>query len=290
MGGYMRLRLASSILASVLLVGTGAAATPPTAGRGPSATGMVSVRAERPITRPAPSERLATGGDGALVRSGACPSGATCFKDASGAEWVGRPTPEDDDGRDRAGNEHAIAAIYRLAEPAFGTVAPEVRVAKIDGKPFLLSKRVVLGEPRSLNDAQLKQFADGFVIDAWLASWNVGGVWQLAVDAFGRPVRIDGSGGGLFRARGASKDTAFADQVPELETMRDPLHATSYAFRKLSDRDVKDQLRRFAAWYPSHKREVDALVDATTLRPDAASELKRKLATRAAWLIAKSKR
>jgi len=284
MPGYMRLRLATSTLATVLLTVVGAAATPPAAGHGPAA---VAVRAERPAARPA----LIGASDGnAFVRSAVCPSGATCFKDASGAEWIGRPASDDDDGRDHAGNEHAISAIYRLAEPTFGTVAPEVRFTKVDGKPYLLSKKIVLGETRSLSDAQLKQFADGFVVDAWLASWNVGGPWQLAVDAFGRPVRIEGSGGGLFRARGAAKDAAFGEQVPELESMRDPLHPTSYAFRKLSDRDVKDQVKRFAAWYPAHKREIEALVDATSLRPEAATELKRKLAARAAWLIARSKR
>ena len=280
----MRLRLSLSILVSVLLTGAGAAATPHGQAAAPMA---MSVRAERPSVPAAPT----VGGDGGgLVRSGACPSGATCFKDASGAQWIGKPAPDDVDGLDRTGNDHAIAAIYRLAEPAFGTVVPEVRVTKIDGKSYVLSKKVALGEARPLSDDQLKQFADGFVVDAWLASSNAGGVWQLAVDAMGRPVRIEGGGGGLFRAHGASKDAGFADKVTELETMRDPLRATSYAFRKLADRDVKDQLRRFAAWYPTHRREVDAAVDATPLRPAAATELKRKLAARAAWLIARAKR
>ena len=273
MPGYMRLRLCSSILAIVLLTGAVAAAAPSTAGRGPAVTQMLAVRAESP--------------DG-FVRSGG--GATTSFKDAGGADWIGKPAPGDDLGRDRTGNDHAIAGIYKLAEPTFGTLAPEVRIGTIEGKAYVLSKKIALGESRPLNDDQLKQFADGFVVDAWLASSNVGGPWQLAVDGFGRPVRIEGGGGGLFRAGGASKGGAFANQVTELQTMRDPLRATSYGFRKLADRDVKEQLRRFAAWYPTHKGDVDALIDATTLRPAAASELKRKLAVRAAWLIARSKR
>ena len=57
-----------------------------------------------------------------------------------------------------------------------------------------------------------------------------------------------------------------------------------------TDRDVKQQLQKFAVWYPAHRAEVDATIDGTTMSPQAATALKTKLAARAQWLISQAKK
>ena len=212
------------------------------------------------------------------------------FKDSAGGDWRGKAGRGDAQELDRLGNEHATVAIYRLAESAFGTATPEVRAIEIDGKPFLLAKKIPLDDAATFSDEQLKQFGSGFVIDAWLANWDVGGAWQLTADVSGRPVRTVAGGGGLFRPSGEPKGAAFTDQVSELRSMRDPLKPTSFGFRKVTGKDVKEQLQKFAAWYPAHRAEIDGAIDGTSLGPAASSTLKTKLAARAEWLIKQTKK
>ena len=217
-------------------------------------------------------------------------NGGQWFKDNLGGDWFGKPGKGDPLDMDRMGNEHATAGIYKVAEGAFGTSAPELRVTTIEGKAFLMSKKIPLSESKQFTEEQLKKFGDGFVIDAWLANWDIGGGWQLTADASGKPVRVDGGGAGLFRARGEPKGAAFGDEVGELTTMRDPLRPISAGFRKVTDKDVKDQIQKFASWYPAHKGEVDAAIDGTSMSPVAATQLKTKLANRAQWLINQAKK
>lgn len=272
---YMRVLVVASLLAGVFLTGAAGAAPARSASRKVAAHGSAKAVASSPS---------------AFVKSGPAAAGAQPFKDASGAEWLGRPGKGDEHDVDRLGNEHVVSAIYRLAESTFGTTAPEVRFAKIDGKPFLLSKKIPLSETKTFTDEQLKRFADGFVIDAWLGSSDAGGAWQISVDAAGRPLRTEGTGGGLFRARGEPKGVAFADEVAELQSMRDPLRPASFAFRKLTEQDLKDQLQKFATWYPAHKSEVEAAIDGSVMSAASSATLKAKLAARAQWLVAQSKK
>jgi len=212
-------------------------------------------------------------------------NGGHWFKDSQGADWFGKPGKGDGRDLDRIGNEHAVSRIYRVANGAFGTYAPELRYATVDGRSYLMSKRIPLSDTKTFSNEQMKKFGDGFVIDAWLANWDIGVPWQLVADSSGKVVRIDGGGGGLFRARGEPKGAALADSVGELKTMRDPSRPGSTGFRGLTDRDVNEQLVKFAQWYPTHKDEIDAAIDGTTMSPAAAKELKTKLAARAEWLI-----
>lgn len=228
---------------------------------------------------------------GAYVRNGTRDpakdgsNGGQWFKDSAGGDWFGKPGKGDAHEIDRLGNEHAINRIYHVTADAFGTRAPEQTPAMIDGKPYLMSKKLSLANQQSFGAEQMKRFGDGFVVDAWLANWDIGGSWQLFADASGHMVRIDSGGGGLFRARGEPKGDHFGTAVTELQSMRDPAHATSHAFQKLSNDEVKSQLQKFAAWYPAHRAEVDRAIDGSGMSPPAAFTLKTKLAARAAWLI-----
>ena len=177
-----------------------------------------------------------------------------------------------------------MSGIYRAASGTFGTVAPEVRAALVDGKPFLMSKKIPLASGTFTAD-QVKHFGAGFVIDAWLANWDVGVKGQPAADTSGRVLRIDCGGGGLFRARGEPKGAAFGATVGELATMRDPKLASSDAFRTLTDADVKQGLKTFAVWYPAHHGEVEAAIDSSGMSPTLAATFKATLNARAQYLI-----
>ena len=118
----------------------------------------------------------------------------------------------------------------------------------------------------------------------------MGGGWQLTADVAGKPVRLGTGGGGLFRASGEPKGAAFGDQVTELQSMRDPLKPTSYGFRKVTGKDVKDQVRKFASWYPAHRAEIETAIDGASMSAASAITLKTKLAARAAWLMKQAKK
>ena len=288
----MRVYIALSMTAGAFLTCSLAAAAAP--GRSPRSATLATTSAHaraRSVEVPASSEATPQATPTTFVRTGAkTASGPRWFKDADGGVWLGKPAKGDEHNLDRIGNEQAAFGIYRLAEGSFGTATPEVQLVKVEGKPLLLSKKVPLSEARSFSEDQLRRFGDGFVIDAWLANWDIGAAWQLAADASGKPVRTEGAGGGLFRTRGDPKGSAFTDEVLELQTMRDPLRATSFAFRKVSDRDLKEQIQRFAGWYPAHKSEIETLIDATTMSAASAVALKTKLGTRAQWIIARARK
>jgi hypothetical protein len=215
-------------------------------------------------------------------------NGGQWFKDSAGGDWFGKPGKGDAMQVDRLANEQVVTAIYRVASDTFGTLAPVVRGALVDGKPYMMSQKIALSPATSLTPDQTKRAGDGFVIDAWLANWDIGVAGQLKTDTMGRVVRVDGGGGGLFRARGELKGAAFGASVDELTTMRDPTRPSSSAFRSVTDADVKQGLQKFAVWYPMHKEAVQAAIDSSGMSPAVATELKSKLAARANWLISRA--
>jgi hypothetical protein len=129
-------------------------------------------------------------------------NGGQWFKDSAGAEWFGKPGKGDAPELDRLGNEQAMSRIYHAASGTFGTIAPDVRAAIVDGRAYLMSRKLPLAPGAPISADQLKRFGEGFVIDAWLANWDIGVPSQLVADVSGRMLRVDGGGGGLFRARG----------------------------------------------------------------------------------------
>lgn len=63
--------------------------------------------------------------------------------------------------------------------------------------------------------------ADGLIMDAWLANWDVVGLENdnLLVDTEGRSIRIDQGGALTTRSRGEPKGEAFGNTVGEIETL-----------------------------------------------------------------------
>ena len=94
--------------------------------------------------------------------------------------------------------------------------------------------------------------ADGLIMDAWLANWDVVGLENdnLLVDTEGRAIRIDQGGALTTRAQGAPKGEAFGNTVGEIETlpaMNEALSGASPAqlrrgfqnLESISEQDIK---------------------------------------------------
>lgn len=117
--------------------------------------------------------------------------------------------------------------------------AAGVRVAKvdllepvcinIDGKD-VGNYSVLVSEMENVEDihvramTQLKGLKEGFLIDAWLANWDVIGNYPLTSlnvkDLNGHAFRLDTGGTLFYRATGGPKGSAWNDNVDELVSMR----------------------------------------------------------------------
>lgn len=180
-----------------------------------------------------------------------------------------------------ASNEIAASALYRLA----GVDVPQVLAAK--GAPGLGSGLQTMSElvPNAksdlgvkLNDpAYLKKIQDSFAVDAWLANWDVAGLGfdNIVTDANGDPHRIDVGGALLFRAQGAPKGTAFGDEVPEIDTLRDPVKNPKSAklFAGMTDAEIAQSVTKVTAISDD---QIDKIVSQAGLPSSVAARLKKR--------------
>lgn len=102
---------------------------------------------------------------------------------------------------------------------------------------------------RSLKSQVKKQLQEGFVIDCWLANWDVIGIEQENIIAScidEKAYRVDNGGALSFRAQGSRKES-FNYKVTELETMRDRQvnYQAARCFDSLSDNDVAVQIYHY---------------------------------------------
>jgi hypothetical protein len=126
-----------------------------------------------------------------------------------------------------------------------------------------------------------KQIQDGFVIDAWLANWDVAGLGNdnIVINDKGEAFRIDVGGSLLFRAQGGDKGDKFSDEVTEIDTLRDYNRnpRSGALFGDMTDEDLKASAAKLLE---ISSDDIDSLVDAAGFDPDASSELKSKLKAR----------
>lgn len=138
------------------------------------------------------------------------------FQDKSGQEWYCKfPS---DPGVVR--NEFLAAKFYQM----LGVAVPSLKLVEKDGKLGIASKWVDGLKNGMANDLSFAPgTADGFVVDAWLANWDVVGLSNdnLKIGKDGQAVRVDAGGALLYRAQGGEKGTDFGDDVPELDTLKD---------------------------------------------------------------------
>lgn len=161
----------------------------------------------------------------------------------TGVKWyIKRPSnPE------QARNEVLAGALYRLA----GIDTPELRLTRHQGQTAIASRIVdglEVGSPAQL--AAAAGTAEGFVVDAWLANWDVVGLgFDNLLLKGGRAWRVDTGGALRFRAQGGLKGQAFGDQVLELDSLRNPAtnRQAAAVFGKLTPSQIEDGVRRVLA-------------------------------------------
>lgn len=148
-------------------------------------------------------------------QAGSNPGGV--FRDSLGQDWYVK-LPKS---ADIAKNEVLAGKLYAAA----GIRVPELKQVTVGGKLGVAS-RIIPGL-RQARDAlimgEVDGIHDGFIVDAWLANWDVVGLLydNLVVDAEGQPVRVDVGGALLYRAQGEPKGKAFGGKVGELTSLID---------------------------------------------------------------------
>jgi hypothetical protein len=191
---------------------------------------------------------------------------------------VGRPTVDTkfyvktSKSPEHARNEALANDLYELA----GVSVPNVAVGK-DGNT--ISSEIVTGDsvqPLSnvLSDPDImKRVREDFVIDAWLANWDVAGLGldnMVIVD--GQPYRIDAGGALLYRAQGNPKGNKFGNEVTELDSLTNPSVNPQAAkvFGKVTPGEMADGAQRLAAISP---QQIINAVEAQNLDKSLADKL-----------------
>jgi SPP1 gp7 family putative phage head morphogenesis protein len=134
------------------------------------------------------------------------------FQDTeTGVQWyVKRPKTAE-----HARNEVLAGRLYQLA----GIDVPELQLTTFEGVAAVASR--IIPNLTKGSAAQLANAADGFVVDAWLANWDVvGATFDNLLLRAGVPVRVDTGGALRFRAQGALKGKAWGTKVDELDSLR----------------------------------------------------------------------
>lgn len=147
-------------------------------------------------------------------KKGSNPGGLFRHK-VTGEEWYLK-FPDSDL---NAKNELLANRLYRMA----GIDVPETTILRrLDGSIGVASKweSDLALERLPSNLAKAKGVKEGFVVDAWLANWDVVGsnYDNLLLRASGSAVRIDSGGALLYRAKNGLKGSAFGSEVGELKS------------------------------------------------------------------------
>ncbi len=167
-------------------------------------------------------------------------------------------------------NEQLADNIYRAA----GLPTPETKIVRVEGTYGHASRILDGHEPSQEEYARLLK--SGFVIDAWLANWDIAAKTDntLVAKSDGKIVRIDNGGALLFRARGERK-TDFGSIVIELETMK-------RSYGELTDEAIKEQL---ASLRQFTNERIDHLVDGVRLKTADRDRLKQTLKDRRDYIL-----
>jgi hypothetical protein len=122
-----------------------------------------------------------------------------------------------DDNADRLKNEELAGKLYELA--GVRTLEPRI-VPDVEGKQAL---QTFWAEDLGSTEQVVWKAKRGFVVDAWLANWDVVGLdfTNIQADPAGNLVRTDVGGALRYRAMGAPKPPLTAE-VQELTSLRDP--------------------------------------------------------------------
>lgn len=202
--------------------------------------------------------------------------GGKWFKDKKGDYWFGKHYDGD---TDRVAGEHLTNQLYKV----FGIKTPETKTVEVDGETYMMSRDVGGSEGSFTSLPKAKGVMEGFVVDAWLANWDVVG---LDADNMriveGEAYRVDNGGSLIWRAQGEPKK--FDAVVNEINSMREPDKPAGRVFGKLSDATVCGHLKSFVNTYKKNKAQIAKLVAAAPLSATAKKAILKGLKERAEWL------
>lgn len=191
------------------------------------------------------------------------------FQDTeTGVQWyIKQPSSADN-----ARNEVLASKLYQAA----GLEVPELQVIDWQGQTSVASRIVDgLEQADPSNLARAKGAGDGFVVDAWLANWDVVGLdYDNLLLRGSQVVRVDTGGALRYRAQGSQKGAAWGSQVAELDSLRNPQINSQAAqvFGNVSREDLIDGARTVLAvseddirdlvrvYGPTSQGEADSLV------------------------------
>lgn len=184
-------------------------------------------------------------------QKGSNPGGT--YKDTdTGATWyVKQPSNPD-----MARNEVLAAKLYELA----GVDVPELHIIQLNGVESIASKIVDgLAKGTAADLAKAAGTAEGFVVDAWLANWDVVGLgYDNLLLKGARIMRVDTGGALRYRAQGGLKGNAFGNDVTELQSLRDPsLNRQAHSvFGNLTDAQIEAGAVRVIAITDEQIRQI----------------------------------
>ncbi len=134
--------------------------------------------------------------------------------------------------------EYIANSVYEK----LGIKAVQSEIVEIDGRqavaaPEVVGARECLKQEQQVNPDVQK----GFVADAFLANWDViGQQCDNIVRGDDGLYRIDNGGSLIFRAQGGAKEYS-PNNIPELESMRDPRFTSGEVFNDITDRQIREQ-------------------------------------------------
>ena len=161
----------------------------------------------------------------------------------TGQKWYIK-TPENED---FSRNEILTGKLYKLA----GVDTPDTQMIEFEGKPSIASKIIddLAADKNGLVNDKIAGVKDNFVIDAWLANWDVIGLkYDNLLVKNGKAYRVDTGSGLRYRAQGGKKGKDFGNTVIEIETLRDASinpQATS-VFKSVTKEDIEAGVARLA--------------------------------------------
>lgn len=144
---------------------------------------------------------------------------------------------------------------------ALGVAVPEITIS--EDKTETAAKIEESVPWRSLASGEVKeqvkhQIRKNFVIDAWMANWDVGHADNVRVTADGTPIRVDLGGALDYRAQGKSKISSLTPEVNELQTMRSAVvnQESHEMFYGLTKEEEHDGVKRLLGLHPDSIRDI----------------------------------
>lgn len=190
-------------------------------------------------------------------------------------------------------NEYLTNQLYTTFGKKAG--APDSLLGTVENKlgvfnkfePGIKTFNQLSGEAQAV---AFKKAQDNFVVDAWLANWDVAGLSldNMAVDAAGNVLRLDNGGALLYRAQGTLKGSAFNNSVTEISSLRDSIRnpAAAKVFAGITNKEIIKQIDALQKLMEVKRKGVlDNLIEQAGLDSTKTLQLKQTLRDRYADLL-----